>query len=81
MVEAMLGIFETQVAWLLSPLGIGILVGGVVMIGSGLLGRIVLFVERELLIRNNRQRRRSADEAATFLRAAAEEIARKQQAA
>jgi hypothetical protein len=55
MVESMLGLFEAQISWVLSPTGLGILIGGAFLIGSGLLGRIVLFVERELQIRSDRQ--------------------------
>jgi hypothetical protein len=79
MVEALMGMFETQIAWLVSPLGIGFLVGGLLMIGSGLLGRIVLVVERELQIRSDRRRRR-LDEAGPFLTAAARELSRRRQA-
>lgn len=81
MVESVMGVFEAQIAWLISPLGIGILLGGAVLIGSGLLGRIVLFVERELQIRSNRRRRRSNVESATFLTVTADAVARKRRAA
>lgn len=57
MAEVFLALFETQLAWLLSPMGIGIAVGGAILIGTGLLGRIVLFVERELQIRSVRRQR------------------------
>ena len=60
MVEVLIGIFETQLAWILSPLGIGIALGGALLIGSGLLGRIVLVVNRELQIRSSRQRHLAA---------------------
>ena len=55
MVEALIGIFEAQLAWLLSPLGIGIALGGGFLIASGLLGRIVLVVNRELQILGSRR--------------------------
>ena len=81
MVETTTAILEAQIGWLVSPLGIGLVVGAVLMIGSGLLGRIVLVVERELQIRSDRRRRAGAIEVTTFLTAAAEEIARRRQAA
>ena len=65
-----MGVFEAQIAWFLSPLGIGILLGGAILIGSGLLGRIVLFVERELQIRNTSRRRANIEPSAGKRRAA-----------
>ena len=62
MVETTTAILEAQIGWLVSPLGIGLVVGAVLMIGSGLLGRIVLVVERELQIRSDRRRRAGAIE-------------------
>ena len=75
-----MGVLETQIAWFISPIGIGILVGGAFLIGSGLLGRIVLFVERELQIRSTRRRRTNLESAA-FLVANADAVAEKRRAA
>ncbi len=80
MVASLLAVFEEQIAWMVSPLGIGILVGGAFLIGSGLLGRIVLFVERELQIHADR-RRRSVVESTRFPAASVEALSENRRAA